>query len=316
MSRLACLDWLGQKCRPHYGQLTLYSLLVCASALCAYFQLRLPAPPTALLRTGPASVLSFLPDAVLLHDGLFRLGGLLFFLGAVLWAVGVGVPWSGWLASLGFTAVVALYLERSTQATHVAHLTDLLLLLYALWYHLYACEIRQARARGCFWTEPLYPRWVHAASVFVVGTFYGFSGLNKWLKSGLAWPNGLSLQLWVRLWGDPDSVWVRLLLSDRRPAAALQWATLLAETGGFVAILSRRLRPLIGLALIGFHVGAICVFGWGFHANLLLIALVFLPFDRWVPRWVAGLERRTGPAADRARAEMARARSVSEERPR
>jgi hypothetical protein len=306
MSRLERLEWLGDRSRPHYGQLTLWSLLLCAAALCAYFQLYRPPVPAALPRTGPASVLSFLPDALLLHDGLFRLCGLLFFLGAVPWAARVGVPWSGWLTALAFTAVVALYLERGTQATHVAHLTNQLLLLYALWYHLCAADIRRASARGRFWAEPLYPRWVGAAGVFLTGTFYGFSGLNKWLESGPSWPNGLSLQLWARLWGDPDSLWVRLLLSDRRLAAALQWVTLLAETGGFVAVVSRRLRPLIGLALIGFHAGAICVFGWGFHANLLLLALVFLPLDRWVPRAVERLERRTAPH-EYARGEMTEA---------
>jgi hypothetical protein len=62
---------------------------------------------------------------------------------------------------------------------------------------------------------------------------------------------------------------------------------LIGETAGFVAILSRRLRPWIGLLLIGFHFGQIDLFGWGFHSNMLILALVFLPFYEWIPRWVA-----------------------------
>jgi hypothetical protein len=55
--------------------------------------------------------------------------------------------------------------------------------------------------------------------------------------------------------------------------------------GGFLAIVSRTLRPWIGLLLIGFHIGQIAVFGWGFHANVALLALVLLPADEWLDAW-------------------------------
>ena len=74
----------------------------------------------------------------------------------------------------------------------------------------------------------------------------------------------------------------------------MQATALLGECGGLVAIFSARLRPLVGLALISFHIGQICIFGWGFHTNMLMLALVFLPVYQWTPRVVAWWEGTIG----------------------
>jgi hypothetical protein len=296
-------NWLWQRERPHAGQLTLWGVLVCAAGLASYFLTHPPQPLPGAERAGPASVLSCLPDPVLLAPATFYASGAAFALGAVLWALGRGVPWSGWLTALGFTTLMALQMEGSSQTTHVAHATNLLLIVNALWYHCDAPEIRRAQTAGLFWQTPLHPGWVYGLSVFCLGVFYGWSGLTKLKASGFAWPNGLSLQLWVRLWGDPDSWATQLILADRRLARFLQTTTLLGELGGLVAVVSRRLRPLVGLALIGFHGGAITVFGWGFHANVVLLALVFLPFPEGI-RWLLARQ-------ERARAQQTNAVSPS-----
>lgn len=294
-------NWLGERSRPYFGQLTLWLLLICAQPLCCYFLYNWRGPLSDLgQRTGPASILSFLPDAILLSRlSILILGGL-FVLGSLLWLVQVWIPWSGWLTSLSFTGVVALYMENATQATHVAHATNMMLLLHALWYHCYRQEIRTAVAEGRFWTTPLYPRWVHALGVFTLGMLYGLSGLMKLLTSGVSWANGVSLQLWTNLWGDKGSLFTPLLLEHRWIARLLQIVTLVGETGGFLAIVCRWCRPVIGLMLIAFHVGAISVFRWGFHANLVLLILFFLPCDRWIPALVDFLERRARPTAPTA----------------
>lgn len=290
MNRPSPLDRLGERTRPHYGVLVLCSLLVSALPLAGYFLLYWPGHRPHGDRLGPATVLSFLPDAILLDRRAQIVCGVLFFAGAAAWLAHRFLPWSAWLTALSFTGVVALYVENATQLTHVAHLTNTMLLLYALWYHTCREDIAAALREHRFWKTPLYPRWVYSCSVFAVGFFYGTSGLMKRLTSGPDWANGLSMQIWTRLWGDPSSVWTRWVLADRRFAAALQWAALIGETAGYVAIVSRRLRPWIGLLLIGFHIGQIALFGWGFHANMMILALVFLPFYQWVPRWVARRE--------------------------
>jgi hypothetical protein len=35
----------------------------------------------------------------------------------------------------------------------------------------------------------------------------------------------------------------------------------------------------------GFHIGQIAVFGWGFHANMVMLGWFFLPIDRLIDRW-------------------------------
>ena len=68
-----------------------------------------------------------------------------------------------------------------------------------------------------------------------------------------------------------------MILDQRWIALTLQYSTLIGETGGLLAIVSRWARPVIGLLLIGFHIGAISVFSWGFHANVAMLILFFFP---------------------------------------
>jgi hypothetical protein len=286
------LDRLGERTRPHYGQLVLWTVLFCSCFLCCYFEVAWGERRTSDLRTSsPTSLLSFLPADLLLNRWTIIGCGVLFGAGAVLWAARRAVPWSGWLTAVSFNAVVALYLENSSQETHVAHVAGGFLLIYALWYHFYRREIREADRERRFWRSALYPRWVYSLSVFYLGLFYALSGFNKLAASGPSWVNGVSLQLWVELFGDKSSVFTQLILSNRAAATAMQGAALLGECSGLVAIFSARLRPLVGLLLIGFHIAQICVFGWGFHTNMAMLALVFLPAYSWTPRLVEALEQ-------------------------
>jgi hypothetical protein len=295
MNRSAAQARLLDRTRPHYGILVLSSLLLCAMPLAGYFLFAWPGDLPHGGRAGLSTVYSFLPDAVL-HDRRTQMVcGFLFIAGAIAWVAHRLLPWSAWLTAGSFTGVVALYVENATQLTHVAHLTNMLLLLYALWYHTCRADIAAALRDHRFWRSELYPRWVYSCSVFAVGFFYGMSGLMKWLTSGPRWANGVSMQLWLRVFArDPDSLWTQLVVEDRRIATILQWVALIGETAGFVAIVSRRLRPWIGVLLIGFHLGQIQLFGWGFHANVVILALVFLPFYEWIPRWVSWRESIAG----------------------
>jgi hypothetical protein len=281
------LDRFGERTRPHFGQVVLVALLLSAIPLAAYFLTHPGGIHPRGDRGGPATVISFLPDAILLDHRLSWFCGGCFLVGAVLWVMRIGLPWSAWLAALGFNGVVALYIESASQVTHVAHLTCILLLIHALWYQCYRKEIAQADAAGRFWTTALYPQWVFSISIFALGLFYGLSGLSKLLRSGPGWASGVPLQLWAHLFGEKSSMWTQWILTSRTFARALQITTLIGETSGLVAIVWPASRPLIGLLLLGFHVGQIAVFGWGFHANMVLLALFFLPCRAWIDRYVA-----------------------------
>jgi hypothetical protein len=292
MKSVSFVDSLGRRSLPYFGQLVLTVLILCAVPLAIYFEVH----PTGIHprgeRTGPCTVLSCLPDAILLQYGV-RIGcGVMFAVGGILWVLRRGLPWSCWACALGFLGVLCLYVENASQVTHVAHLTAHLLLVHALWYQFYAGEIRSADRAGRFWSSPLYPHWVYFLSVFAIGTFYGWSGLSKLLESGFGWANGLPLQLWTNLWGKRGSMWTNLILDDRRFAALLQATTLVGETAGFLAVVWKPARPWIGLLLIGFHIGQIEVFEWGFHANMLMLGLFFLPVEPLVRRWAEQREAR------------------------
>src|ERR1700679_1310135 len=116
--------WLWQRERPYYGQMLLWGVLICATGLALYFVTHLPNPIAGSERTGPASILSGLPDRILLSPAAVYASGAAFAIGAVLWAAGALIPWSGWLTALGFTTLMALQMEGSSQATHVAHATN------------------------------------------------------------------------------------------------------------------------------------------------------------------------------------------------
>ena len=148
MRLLSRFDSLGERSQPHYGQLVLWSVLLCSCFLCCYFELYWGEKRTSDVRTtAPVSVLSFLPANVLLDRWVIISYGVLFGAGAVLWAARLLVPFSAWLTALSFNAVVALYLENSSQETHVAHVAGAFLLIYALWYHFYSREIRVGSIR-------------------------------------------------------------------------------------------------------------------------------------------------------------------------
>jgi hypothetical protein len=287
MSLRTWLDRFGERSRPQFGQVVLVALLVSAAALAAYFLSNPGGIHPRGQRGGPATVLSFLPDAVLLDRSLSLVCGGCFLVAAVLWLLRVALPWSAWTAALAFNGVVALYIESASQVTHVAHLTCVLLIVHAWWYHCYRQEIAEADAAGRFWTTALYPQWVFSLSIFALGLFYGLSGLSKLLRSGPGWANGVSLQLWVDLFGLRDSMWTQWMLDSRTFTQLLQVVTLIGETAGLLAIVWPASRPVIGLLLIGFHIGQIAVFGWGFHANMVLLALFFLPCRGWIDRLAA-----------------------------
>lgn len=287
------LDRLGQRTTPHFGQLVLVVLLLAAAWYCRQYAGSYSAGWRAAawreVRNRPVSVFSFLPDTVLLDERALQAAAWVFYPAAFLWAARRLLPWSSWLAALSFTLVLALHFENKNALSHSTQLTCVLLWLYALWYACCARDVRAADRAGRFWHTPLYPNWVHALALFYVGLFYSLSGLSKLTCSGAAWANGVSLQLWVQLWGDRGSFWAQLVLAHRPLAQALQAATLAAELLALPAVCFRPTRALVGLALVAFHVGTISIFHYTFHANAVLVALLFLPFDRWVPGLLAGL---------------------------
>jgi hypothetical protein len=278
------MTWLLRRSDPCFGQVSLWANLLCCAGLAVYFLAQADYGPKLGQRQWPVTIFSFLPEAVLHWRPAQWLMATVFYVSAALWALRRVVPYSGWLTAIGFTGTVALYVENNVDLTHTSHVACMFLWIHALWYQVEAEQIRLSTRDGTFWDTPLYPQWAFSLGVFYIGLFYGMSGWLKLLQSGPAWADGVPMQVWAEMWADRDSWFTPLIRRHRWVAQVMQVLTLIGEAGAPLAIISRRARVVLGVLLICFHVGAISVFRWGFHANAVLIALYFLPVREWVER--------------------------------
>jgi hypothetical protein len=274
------LDWFNTRSLPHFGQLATWLLLGASLWLARY-----PLEIASGSRQGPASLLTWLPGEVLSSPLSFWTARGLLVLGVVLWFWRMFLPWSCWLTVIAFTSLWSLHVENSWHTNHCFQMTNNLLYIQALWETLCAREIRAATAAGKYWQTPLYPRWVTLAAVAYIGIFHTAAGLSKLTFSGPGWANGVSLQIWTHLWGRPWSPTTWLILNSRTFTQVLQAATLVVETCGVLAVFPR-LRTWIGLATVGFYVGVLMTFDYGFQLNLLFTAVYLLPVERWVESYV------------------------------
>lgn len=263
---------------PRFAQLVTWFLLAVGLVLACQFYPMHEGP-----RTGPSSVLSFLPESVRGDVRLFALFRGMLVVGGALWLFQRALPWSCWLTTLGFTGLWSMHVENTWANAHIFHCTNMLLVLQSAWQTLYAREIAAAHAAGTYWTTPLYPRWVYLTGLAYLGLFHTYAGLAKLIYSGPDWANGVSLQLWVHMEGYSWSPTTWLLLSSRTAAKWLQVLTLVAETAGILGLIPR-LRVAVGLLLLAFYFGVIVTFPYGFAINAGLVALYFLPIERWLER--------------------------------
>ena len=266
--------------RPQFGQfITWLVIYIAIEKVFSEF------PQEVGSRLGPVTVLSFLPDVVLTSSLVFMVARWLLVIAGVLWALQLLLPFSSWLTAISLTTVLALYYENSSHISHVFHLTNMVLIVHALWYHFHYREIKQALRLNCFWQSELYPKWVFWLSFFCIAIYHTYAGVSKLTVSGPQWANGLSLQLWVYLWGQEESFANYLILSNRTLTKLLQVGTLIFETGAILALFSRKLRIFFAVGLASLYVGILDSFNYLFHYNMVLVICFFFPLERLLVHW-------------------------------
>jgi hypothetical protein len=269
---------LHESALPHFGQTINWVLI----AIC-FILGSLSFDISSGVRQSPVTVLSWMPEAWLSAPLSFHIMRTLLWCGALLWLLGWATPWSCWLATLSFTGLWSLHMENTTNGAHIFNVSNQLLIVQSLWMTINNREIKLAIKNGKFWSTELYPNWVFWLGIGFIGLFHSYAGLAKIMHSGIEWPNGTSLQLWAYWDGRPGS-WTReLMIQNRSFAIIMQWATLIFETAGILALFNRNIRLVVGMALLSFYIGVVFTFDYGFHINLALTALYHLPFDRWLP---------------------------------
>jgi hypothetical protein len=280
-SESSVATWQEKLCRrslPQFGILVNWLLLATAAVLlCIPFEFR-EGP-----RQTPSTLFSWVPYALIVHPattwicrGLLAVGGLLWFFNRCL-------PWSCWLTTVAFTALWSIHVETTYNTAHIFNLPNMLLVIQSLWITFEAPEMNAAIRAGTLYRTPLLPRWVILAGIAYIGIFHTAAGLAKIAFSGLGWGTGTSLQLWTHLWGHDWAPTTWMILESRTFAKFLQVATLVIETAGVLALVPR-LRTWVGLGILGFYVGVLLTFDYGFYFNFIFTAVYLLPVEPWLTR--------------------------------
>ncbi len=279
--------WLLDRAHLRYGVISVRILLVVV-ILVALFPIEFSIGPRS---ETPATMFAWLPVG-LLRNGLFftavRIG---LVVAALMWWWRVWTPVSCWL-TVGFGLLLwSLRMENLTNGAHVFNVTNMLLVVHAMWFQFYHREINAALdgtvagGAGELASEAVqrcYPRWVFMLCVFYLGWFHSLAGFTKILSSGFGWGNGVSLQLWTKLFGWEPSPFGQLLMYDDRLTTWMQTGALVIECACILVVFNRWLRYGLGFGLFGFYLGVLTTFvTFGFHFNALLVVWFLLPVDWW-----------------------------------
>jgi hypothetical protein len=249
--------WLLDRATPRFGQITLWLLLSFAVVL-ALTPIEFDAGPRS---ETPATIFSWLPAALIQSSVFFTAVRIVLIVSVILWAAKWFVPWSSWVTVVAFTLMWSLRMENLTNGAHIFNVTNMLLIVHAMWFHFYRDPIRQGVRGGTFFKDRNYPRWVFVLCVFYLGWFHS----------------------WVNLFGWKASPFAQVILYDSRLTAVLQNGALVIECLSILAVFHWTLRYAVGLGLFGFYVGVLGTFvDFGFHFNAVLVALFLLPMDRWL----------------------------------
>jgi len=269
-------DWLTESSRPGFGQAVTWLLLVFAVILAIS-----PIEFSPGVRSSDAAtIFAWLPEFLLRNEIFFTAARVALIVSAALWALRIAVPVSCWTTTILFALMWSLRMENLTNGAHIFNVTNMLMLIHAMWFQFYASDIKMAAAEGRFWKTPLYPRWVFMLSVFYLGWFHSLAGFTKLLKTGWGWGNGVSLQLWTQVFGETESPFAQVILYDDRLTAWLQTGALAIECLSILCIFHWMIRYAVGLGLIGFYIGVLTTFvTFGFHFNAILVAIFLLPLD-------------------------------------
>ncbi|MDP1562591.1 MAG: hypothetical protein Q8M16_14530 [Pirellulaceae bacterium] len=240
-------NWFNDR---RFGLLTVRLILLMAIGMAM-----LPIQPSAEEIVGrDVTVLSRVPQSELQDPMVIYGFQAVVVLSCVLWLLNWLTPFSCWIAVLSFAGLSALRIENSTELCHSYSLLWQLMVVHSLWYSFYSSKLGASEA-----TSRCYPAWVFWLCVFVLGWFHTLSGLGKWMAAdpdwanGWNWADGVSLQLWLQAFGNPNSRLVQFLLQEVAVARVVQQAILVIELTAILAIFTPTLRRFVGLALVVYY---------------------------------------------------------------
>lgn len=137
------------------------------------------------------------------------------------------------------------------------------------------------RAGGPIGVGDMVPVWPIQLVRVQIAVTYFLAGYAKLVVAGPGWGDGVSLQHYLLLRGQPMGYWIA---SQPLLCAVLSIATLVFEVGFPLALFERRLRWLLVVSAVGFHLVSEYVLGVGFNFFLpfLLVFVDPLAVLRWL----------------------------------
>lgn len=141
-------------------------------------------------------------------------------------------------------------------------------------------------------------RFVTGTLVFFIGLAYFTGAISKLIATGLIWPDGRHLWIWIaEKAADKYSEFGALTLSPVQQVVVDNWwlATISLAFGLVVELVApafwfRKTRAIAAAGMLGLHAGIYFTMRIVFSASMVIIAIVGLPWSRWI--------RRLNPAID------------------
>lgn len=214
----------------------------------------------------PATILGFFFRDQLSDPNFFNGSRYLWYIFGSLWCLNVLPRVSATIAGLSYLWFSSMLFENSPGAEiHSVHMYPMMILLYMAFYLFYGKETQK-----CFHPKKgidlnvTGPRWGLELIVYTIGISHSWAGISKIMDSGLNWANGVSLQLWVYLWG-LDNFMNDLVINYTTFAKFSQWSVLIVESSAVIAFFLRgKSRFLAGVLLVSFHLVNQYMWGWNF----------------------------------------------------
>ncbi|WP_413587367.1 hypothetical protein [Bdellovibrio sp. HCB274] len=206
----------------------------------------------------PVSIVGYFPASLIENKMAFQICTGVFLITTVLWLLKFAPRLFSILSSIFFILSTSWYLQNEPFGDHRQSVFSLLLILLSL------------KEWG------LLQHYFYKAAAVVVLSFYCLAGWEKIFYTGLSWPNGVGLQIFVHAMGYADSHLGKAILQSHIMSLFFQWAILVLECGAFVILTGPRVLRWVWLvALLGFHIGIEEIFHYRYYLHLIIVMYLF-----------------------------------------
>ena len=227
------------------------------------------------IKLQPMTVLGMvIPPWVLMLPAVSTSLKLLVFTALALWVLKKGTRWVYIAAPILFISYMSTAAETAYFVHHQSHFCAIAFALMGaakFWGSAPGkTEAINSNAAQSSSVDPL-PRWCYMLLIYYIGISYTFAGCTKLYYSGFSWGDGSSLMMWLDALGqNRDNLLFDLLTKHHWLASILQTTTLVAEVAGILVLFMPRMRPVLGLVFVGFHLSIELLFSYNFFSNVFL----------------------------------------------